>query len=292
MTSNKAKTQIERMKEVCAMPSVMEQFKNALAENSSLFVASLIDVYGADSDLLKCEPGLVVKEALKAATLKLPINKSLGFAWIIARNKNKKMANAWTKESIPAFQIGWKGIVQLALRTGQYRYINCDSVLEGELLSYRKLTGELNLNGEAISDKVIGFFAYIELLNGFEKAMYWPKEKVEAHAIKYSQESKKAGKLMGNWAEHFESRAKSTVLKHLISKYGVMSVEMTTAFDLDQSDDKPADMKIMEEITDNANKTPLPVTGTIVDEDQEIDPETGEVIPPEVGRDQEPDPGF
>jgi recombination protein RecT len=251
MTENlpqeRPQTPVARLKKIISMPSIQDQFNNALKENSALFTASLIDLYSGDKGLQQCEPAAVIMEALKAATLKLPINKSLGFAWIIARwnSKDKKM--------VPAFQIGWKGVVQLAHRTMQYRSINCGKVFEGEFRGMDKLSGDIDLSGTKASDNAVGFFAYFKLLSGFEKTAYWTKHEVIDHAVKYSQESKKAGKLMGNWAEHFESRAMSTVLKHLLSKYGVLSIEMASAF----SGESEEDVDFQGEIDSNANQGKL-----------------------------------
>jgi recombination protein RecT len=151
-------TKIDSLKKMMEAPSVQEQFKNALADNTGPFVASVIDLFNGDNYLQGCEPKAVIMEALKAAVLKLPINKSLGFAYIVPYKSNNAL--------VPQFQIGYKGLIQLAMRTGQYKTINADLVYEGELRSRNKLTGEFDLRGEKKSDNIIGYFAYIELLNG------------------------------------------------------------------------------------------------------------------------------
>src|SRR5690606_14139389 len=114
---------IDRLKAILSAESVQEQFRNALQENAGAFVASVIDLYNTDANLRLCDPSKVVMEALKAASLKLPINRQLGFAWIVPY-KDK------SGEYIPTFQLGYKGYIQLALRTGAYRYINADVVYE------------------------------------------------------------------------------------------------------------------------------------------------------------------
>lgn len=248
---SKALTPIDNLKKTLSMKSVQEQFQNALADNAPLFVASLIDLYGSDSYLQQCPPASVIKEALKAATLKLPINKNLGFAWIIPRYSSKD------KCYLPSFQIGYKGITQLAQRTGQYRFINCGPVYEGELRRVSKLTGEIDIDGTATSDKIVGYFAYIETVSGFSKPAYWPKEKVEAHALKFNQECKKAGKLTGNWLEYFDERAMTTVLKHLISKYGPMSIEMSNYLSKDADDDNDYERLAQREIDTEGNTGPV-----------------------------------
>lgn len=253
---------VGRLKAAINLPSVQEQFNNALKDSAPLFVASLIDVYSSDANLQKCEPKAVIMEALKAATLRLPINKNLGFAWIIPRWSSKE------NKYVPGFQTGWKGIVQLAQRTGAYRYINADAVYEGETVMVDRLTGDATIAGQKDNDKAVGYFAYIELLNGFRKVAFWTKEEVEKHAIKYNPECKKAGKLVNNWLEHFDSRAKSTVLKNLISKYGIMSVEMANVINEDEDHDYEG--AALREIEANANKTPIDVKPEPVGE-----PETG-----------------
>jgi recombination protein RecT len=223
---------------VIQSPTVQEQFRNALGENSGMFVASLIDLYASDTYLQKCEPGKVVMEALKAATLKLPINKSLGFAYVIPY-KNK------AGQQEPQFQMGYKGLIQLAMRTGQYRYINADKVLEGELKRHDKMTGEIEL-GEPTGSKVIGYFAMIETVNGFRKVIFWTRDQVEAHAKRFS---KAYNSTHSPWKTDFDAMALKTLLKSLLGKYGIMSIEIANAF----SKDSDADEDPQAEIDANAN---------------------------------------
>jgi recombination protein RecT len=229
---------------VIQSPTVQEQFRNALGENSGMFVASLIDLYASDTYLQKCEPGKVVMEALKAATLKLPINKSLGFAYVIPY-KNK------AGQQEPQFQMGYKGLIQLAMRTGQYRYINADKVLEGELKRHDKMTGEIEL-GEPTGSKVIGYFAMIETVNGFRKVIFWTRDQVEAHAKRFS---KAYNSTHSPWKTDFDAMALKTLLKSLLGKYGIMSIEMANAF----SKDSDADEDPQAEIDANANQEPLDI---------------------------------
>jgi recombination protein RecT len=217
-------TKTQRMSAAISSKAVQDAFGTALKQSSSIFLASVLDMYSNDNFLQKCEPGDVIRECMKAATMKLPINKSLGFAWIIPR-KDK------TGKFKPNFQIGWKGVVQLAQRTGIYRYINCGIVYDGMLKKHDILSGALDISGEKVSDVVVGFFAYIETINGFSKSSFWTVDDVTKHAIRYSEESKRAGKLAGNWKDQFENRAMSTVLKHLILKSGEMSIEHSREFD-------------------------------------------------------------
>jgi recombination protein RecT len=244
---------------------VQELLKQSLGESSGAFTTSLVELFSNDLMLQKCEYGEIITEALKAASLKLPISKSLGFAWVIARWSGKE------KRYIPQFQPGYKAFKQLALRTSLYRYINCGPVYEGELKNWNKLTGALDISGDAVSENVIGFFGYFELLNGFTKSDYWPSAKVEKHAIKYNEQCKKEGKLTGIWKDHFETRAQETVLKLLISKDGIMSVEMLgVAEKIDRLD---AAEEAQNEIDRNANQgAPIGFTASEI-----VDTETGEV---------------
>lgn len=252
-------TKVDSLKNMLNAPSVQEQFKNALAENVGPFVASIIDLYNGDSYLQNCEPKQVVMEALKAAVLKLPINKSLGFAYIVPYKSNGQL--------VPQFQIGYKGLIQLAMRTGQYRIINADMVYEGEFRTRNKLTGEFDLSGVKKSDEIVGYFAHIELLNGFSKTLYMSKERVTAHAKKYSKAFTQPN---GPWTKEFDAMAIKTVLRNLLSHYGFLSVDMVSAFDND-GDQDVAD-RVKDEIKQNASKKPMGFDDAVV-----VDQETGEV---------------
>jgi recombination protein RecT len=218
---------IDKLKNILAAESVQEQFKSVLAENAGAFVASIIDLYNTDRTLQMCDAKNVVMEALKAASLKLPINKQLGFSWIVPY-KNKQ------GQYVPTFQLGYKGYIQLCMRTGAYRYINADVVYEGELVKHDKLTGEIEIDPEKrTGDKKVGYFAFIETLNGFRKTLYMSVEEVTKHAQQYS---KSYGGKNSVWATDFDAMALKTCLRLLLSKYGVMSVEMQRAY-IDDSGD-------------------------------------------------------
>ena len=122
------------------------------------FISSVLDLIGADNQLSQSNPQLVIKECLKAAALNLPISKSLGFAWVIPY-KDWKQSNAL----VPQFQIGYKGIIQLSLRTCQYRHLNADAIYEGEIVNIDRIKGILEISGDASSEKITGFFAYFKL---------------------------------------------------------------------------------------------------------------------------------
>ena len=175
---------LAKLKTILNAPSVQEQFQNALAENKDLFVASIIDLYNGDASLQTCNPSAIVSEALKAAVLDLPINRALGFAYIVVYNNSVKVKDpqtgreSWTKVPTPTFVPGYKGFIQLAMRTGQYRTINADYVYDGELRTTNRLSGEIALDGKRKSDKIVGFFCYFELLNGYRKTLYMSVEEI------------------------------------------------------------------------------------------------------------------
>lgn len=234
--------------------AIKAQFENALKQNASIFMAAVLELFSTDNKLQQCNPELVVKEALKAAVLRLPINKALGQAFIIPYRVTKEDEKGKKyKVMEPSFQIGYKGLYQLAMRTGQYRIINADVVYEGELKKKSKLTGEIDLDGVKTSDTVIGYFAYIELLNGYHKALYMSVEEIATHAKRYSKaliyaEGVTVQSLMElsklpvvadsgslGWLGNFHGMAIKTVLRNLLSKYGYLSVELQQALDSDES---------------------------------------------------------
>lgn len=256
---------VDVLKSIMNAESVQQQFKNALGKNAGTFVVSVIDLYNGDTGLQQCQPKQVVMEALKAAVLHLPINKALGYAYVIPFKNTKKVNGQWVKVYEPVFQMGYKGYIQLAMRTGQYRTINADAVYEGELRKVNKLTGEIAFDGERTSDKVVGYFCYFELLNGFSKTLYMTVEQMANHAKRYSKGLVKyddAGnkvdvtvdslvaladlpmapdsKTVG-WLGNFHGMAIKTVIRNLLSKYGYLSVEMQDAISNDYEGDDATD---------------------------------------------------
>jgi recombination protein RecT len=238
---------VQKLRVTLSAESVKEQFRNALQENAGAFIASIIDLYNSDSYLQQCDPNLVVMEALKAATLKLPINKQLGFAYIVPYRNNKG-------QMIPQFQLGYKGYIQLAMRTGQYKNLNAGVVYEGIKVHKDLLTGEIHFTGEPTSDKPQGYFAYMELINGFKKTVYMTHAEMVAHAKRYSKSYHSDNSA---WKTNFEEMALKTVLRRLLSKYGMLSTEMITALESDKDED--IEKEVAEEIEENANKEEIDV---------------------------------
>lgn len=264
---------VGKLKDILATDSVKAQFHNAMAENSGLFVASLIEIFGSDKSLQKCEPGAVVMEALKAAVLKLPLNKNLGFAWLIAyKQKNVSTPNsqigdqgyAQKKIFTPSFQIGYRGYIQLALRSGHYRHINADILYKGHKVSKDLLTGNCVITGEAETDEAIGYFAYIELMNGFRKTIVWTKKEVETHARRFS---KSFGTSFSPWKSDFDAMAIKTVVTALLKKYGILSIEMASAFGSPEVDEQTPEGQLGAKVKESANKKVIDVETFPEDQD-------------------------
>lgn len=219
------KTPAQMMNAVLNSDATQKMLAGMLKQEAGTFTASVLDLYNTDTLLQKCDPKQVFGECLKAASLKLPINKQLGFAWVIPYKKNGV--------DIPQFQLGYKGLIQLCMRTGAYKYINAGVVYEGELRKIDKLTGELDISGEKLSEEIVGYFGYIETINGFRHSLYMSKAEVTKHASRYSK-SYKAGSAI--WRDNFDEMATKTVLRNLLNKWGVMSVELVNALDDDRAD--------------------------------------------------------
>ena len=225
-----------------------------LGSRKEQFVNNLLAVVGNDLKLQSCTPKSLIYAATKATALGLPLDPNLGFAYIIPYNNTKKVKETQliknpkggepvervVEVSIQAkeaqFQIGWKGFVQLAQRTGQFEFINAGPVYDGELLGGEKKSGEPNLDGRAKENApIIGYFAYFKLLNGFQKTLYMPIEEVKKHASKYSQTYGSRFDSVRNsskWTTDFEAMATKTVIKLLLSKFAPLSTDVQSVVQL------------------------------------------------------------
>ena len=206
-------------------PAVKERFAEVLKTKGDSFLASVLTTVNNSALLQKAEPTTILSAAMVAAVLGLPIVPSLGFAALVPFNNEK------TGVTVCQFQIMTRGIVQLALRTGQYRKIEVEAVHTGEIKSRTRFTGEIEF-GEPTDNNVVGYLGFFELCNGFRKFLYMNNEELSKHARRYSQTAKRGH---GLWFENFEAMAKKTVLKLLIAKWGPLSVEMQTALLRDQT---------------------------------------------------------
>lgn len=224
---------VKQVKNIFGKEDVQSRIKEMLDNNSQGFVTSVLNIITSNNQLQNAEPNSIVKSAMIAASLKLPVDPNLGFAAIVPYGKEAQ------------FQIMYKGLTQLAIRSGQYRTINVTEVYEDEIERYNPFTGTMELTDHTnwkqryIKDgKVVGYYAYFELTSGFKKELYMTKPEVEAHAMKYSksyQYDKKKGQSKSRWSVDFDAMGKKTVLKSLLSKFGILSIEMQKAVEFDQA---------------------------------------------------------
>ena len=205
--------------------AVQKKFREMLGKKATGFITSVLQVCASNSMLSEAEPMSIYNAAAMAATLDLPINNNLGFAYILPyRGKDGK--------SVAQFQLGYRAYIQLAQRSGQFKTISACPIYEGQLIEQNPLTGFKFDFTKKVSDTIIGYAAYFELLNGFEKTLYMTTGELKSHATKFSQTFKKG---YGLWKDDFDSMAIKTVIKLLLSKFAPLSIEMQRAVVTDQS---------------------------------------------------------
>lgn len=201
--------------------NIRKRFDDILGKKAAGFVSSILSAVNQNPSLKKADPMTVISAAAVAASLDLPINPSLGFAHIVPYKDRAQ------------FQMGWRGYVQLAQRSGQYRTINVAIVHEGELKRYNKFTGEMEFDSDGkTSDKIVGYVAYFRLLNGFEKYYYMSLEEAQGHGKRYSRSYDNKE---GRWQQDFDSMALKTVIKLLLNRWGILSIDMQAAIHADQA---------------------------------------------------------
>ena len=245
-------TGIPALKSLLATEAIRKQMKSLLGDKAGHFMMAIVGVVEGTPQLQDCEPQSIINSAIASATLDLPIEKNLGYAYIVPY-KDKAQ-----------FQMGYKGYIQLALRSGQYKYINSIEIKEGELENYNLLTGEFNFKfiediNQRLEAKTIGYASYIEFTNGFRNTLYMTKEQIENHAKKYSQSygyDLSKGYSNSNWSKNFDSMALKTVLKLNLSKFGALSVSVQKALQIDGSSIKSISEEgtINVEYVDNTNE--------------------------------------
>lgn len=214
--------------------AVKNQINNVIGgKNGDRFISSIVSAVQTNSALQECTNPSILSAALLGESLKLSPSPQLGQYYMVPFNKNKK----GFKEA--QFQLGYKGYIQLAIRSGQYKKLNVLAIKEGELVRFDPLNEEIEVN--LIEDEeareeaaTVGYYAMFEYTNGFKKAMYWSKKKMEAHALKYSK-GYKAKKGYTFWEKDFDAMAYKTMLRQLISKWGIMSIDMQSAMDADMA---------------------------------------------------------
>lgn len=222
-----------------------KQAEKTLGERTSQFMSSVLSLVNANYVLQKADPIKVYNACLMSAALNLPVNNNLGYAYIIPYGNDVQL------------QIGWKGFVQLAQRSGQFKTIVANPVHANELTGVNPMTGEVEFEFQAEkTGEVVGYMAYFKLLNGFEKSLYMSIIDLNKHAKKYSQTFKKGG---GVWADNFDAMASKTVVKLLLNKFAPLSIDMQKAIEYDQKvdedykDNKPTFEVEGAELGDNEN---------------------------------------
>ncbi|WP_461202667.1 recombinase RecT [Enterococcus sp. N342-3-1-2] len=239
-------------------PQMKKKFTDILHEKSDPFMGSLMTLVGGDNYLSQAEPMTIIASALKAATMDLPIDKNLGYAYVVPFNRSEKVGNKWVKHNEAQFILGYKGYIQLAQRSGQYKALNALAIYDGQLIDWNPLTEEFSFDYKAkVSDEVIGYVGFFELLNGFKKTVYWTKQEIESHRIKNAKGYDKE-KLSGAWVDNYDSMAIKTVLRNLLSKWGLLSVEMQTAITSDEKVFRVDENSDLIEETDLSDMEPLP----------------------------------
>ncbi|HHJ6057943.1 TPA: recombinase RecT, partial [Streptococcus pyogenes] len=277
-------------------PTVQKAFDDVWKGAGTQFAVSILSVLQGSQSLKSASNKSIYAAAMKAAVLNLPIEPSLGRAYLVPYKGQAQ------------FQLGYKGLIELAQRSGQYKNINAGIVYKSQLISYNPLFEELILDFSKPQDEIVGYFAAFKLFNGFEKVSFWTVEKVTAHGKKFSKSF-----ASGPWKTDFDAMAQKTILKDILSKYGPLSVEMQKAIDEDNQDstistpkditpqetnslddlighqnenkDAPSNLKDVtedlhsdpEKTLADENKTVLEDTSYPADEIPDFDQETGEI---------------
>ena len=236
--SKKPATGLQAFNQTITNPSTQKYLADVLGERKGSFVNNLTALVANNANLQECQPLTVMFAALKATALNLPLENSLGMAYCIPYKDNKKGI------TVAQFQLGYKGFVQLSLRSGQFKVIpSATEIKEGELKSRNRLTGEcvfefIDDDNERAKAKTIGYASYFRLLNGAESTFYMSVEEMQAHAMRYSQTYRSKYdniKQSSKWTTDFDEMAKKTVIKLNLSKNAPLSVEMQEAIRADQS---------------------------------------------------------
>lgn len=278
-------------KSIIGKDSIKERFNSVFKnpQKSAQFLASVSSAVSSSPMLQSCNPNEIIICAGIAASLNLDVNPNLGFSAIIPFNKSSNVNGQRIKTPHPQFQIMTKGYVQLAQRTGQYVKLNVTEVYADELLGINYITGDVRFDEtggtqrrEGKEENIVGYCAYMKLVNGFEHYEYWDKGKIEAHAIKYSmsyQSDIKYNVKKTLWSTDFPAMAKKTVLKAMLKKWGVLSTQMQSAIIADEATgqtdgeyeygDNQKDVVLLDEMKDSTvNETKEPI---VTDEDDDLD---------------------
>ena len=283
------KQQIAAFNNIVNNAYYQNQLQKLFGKNAGTFATSMMELFTSNAELQQCDPKLVAAEAMRAAALHLPLSRALSRAYVVVFKDHGVPK--------PQFLIGYLGLLDLALRSGQYETINTRVVYKGELLGEDKLSGFIDISGEKESNEVVGYLAYFKLVTGFKKMLYMDIKSMchyakmyaptlkfnkitEEELLKKAQEQAERGPQAGSigWFGDFNSMAKKTVLRQLL-KWGPMSIEMQQAIAQDE------DYTSAEEQRDQENLEARPVINAaqafdkaeeVKDEAQASQPESGD----------------
>ena len=228
---NKPQTGLQKFNAMLENTRTQEYLTNVLGEKKQTFVSNMVALVSNNKALSECDPSTIMFSCLKATALGLPLDPALAMAWVLPYRDNKN------NTTVATFQLGAKAYTQLALRTAQYKKINVRDVREGEIVGEDFVSGEMQfkkLEKDREKASIVGYVAMFELTNGFSKQLYMSNEEIDAHAKRLSQTYRKG---YGLWADKDmrPKMAEKTVLKLLLSKWGVLSVEMEQAIKSDSA---------------------------------------------------------
>lgn len=213
------------LKGLFADANIKSKFEQMLGKKAQGFITSVLQIAQSNEMLKSADPHSILNAAAVAATLDLPLNNNLGFAYIVPFNDRK------SGKVLAQFQIGYKGFIQLAQRSGRFKTIAATPIYEGQIIEANPLTG-FSFDFTKKSDVLIGYAAYFQLINGFEKTLYMTVDELKKHGKHYSQTFKKD---FGLWKDNFDAMATKTVLKLLLSKFAPLSIDMERAVITDQA---------------------------------------------------------
>ena len=241
--------------------SYQKRFREVLKDNTDSFVSSLINIYNGNEYLQRCNSRSILGAAVLAATLHLSITPSLGQAYVVPY----KTKDGWQA----TFQIGVKGLLKLAHNSGQYTKIHAGKVFEGELRGFNPITGDYII-GQKVSDKIVGYIAFIRLVNGFEKTLFMSLDEIEKHALQYSQSyaaDKRFNKKNSPWSTNFDAMATKTVLKKILHNFGILSTDVQTAPHADRT------------VVDKNSFTYVDGDGSVINRNEFFFPDSNKEIP-------------
>lgn len=236
------------VKQMISQEKVRKKFAEILGQKAPQFLASITTVVQGSEQLKKCDANSIISAAFVAATYDLPVDPNLGFAAIVPYNDSvyNPQTRRWDKIPRAQFQMMYKGFIQLAIRSGYYEKMNYAVVYNDELISHNPITGKLefvtdfskcNQRIDGNEENIAGYYAWFQLKTGFQQEFYMSKPEVNNHAKKYSQSYRNdldKGKKSSKWTTDFDAMALKTVIKLLLSKWGILSVDMQRAIQDDQ----------------------------------------------------------